>query len=462
MFCNREKELRVLEGLHDSGRAEFFVLYGRRRVGKTELLRHFCAGRRHFSYLASQLTEGDQLRQVTDLLRHAFSDPLLEGITFQSWEAVLLYLAQRAGAERLVVILDEFPYLCDQNPALPSLVQRFWDQEGQRSGLFLILCGSQISFMEQELLGQRSPLYGRRTGQLQLQPFSYRESTLFFPGVGPEDQLLYYGLLGGMPAYLACFEPDRPLRENVLRHFLQPSGFLYDEVNFLLRLELRDPTTYASILHALAHGATRQSEIAQRIGVPVSGVSKYLQVLRDLQLVSREVSITERAPEKGRKGRYRLADPYLQFWYRFVQPFRSLLQDGQGEWVYDRLIVPHLNEHLGPIFEDMAHQYLRLVGPERYGVVPLRIGRHWEGDLEIDVVSENMDGSHWIGECKWWEEEVGENVFADLQRKAQRLSGRFRTQPRWILFARRGFTAGLRERARQEGITLVTAADMVA
>lgn len=452
MFINRQQELTALEERWRSGRGELVVVYGRRRVGKTALLQHFGRDKRQAFFLASQLREPDNLRQFTEVLRGVFDDPFLTALpAFPDWEAALIYLAQRAATEPLLVVLDEFPYLCGDNPALPSLVQRFWDLHGQRGHLFLVLCGSQISFMERELLAERSPLFGRRTAQLHLKPLSYREAAAFFPIGGPREKLLACGILGGIPAYLARFDPISSVRDNLLRECLSPTGALYDEVDFLLRMELQDPKTYASILQAIAGGCTKLNEIGQRVRLETPKVTKYLGVLRELGLVRREVPVTERAPERSRHGRYGIQDPFVRFWFRFVLPYRSLLEAGHGATVYDRSIAPQLNTYMGGVFEDICREYVRRYWPERLGRAPAVVGRHWGAGGDIDVVTENLDGSHFLGECKWWEGPVGENILEELLQRARTLSLQFQQGVEYLLFAVGSFTPELEKRAAGEG-----------
>ena len=249
MFVNRHQELAALDRMFQSEIAEFFVLYGRRRVGKTELLLQFCKEKRSIYFLASQLKERDHLRQLTEIARHTINDPLLQSLVFDDWESALIYFAQRAQEERLVLVLDEFQYLCEDNAALPSLIQRFWDLHGKNSKLLLILCGSQVSFMEREVLAERSPLYGRRTGQLRLMPLSYRDSGYFFSEYSAKEKLVAYGVLGGIPAYLNRFGHHSPnaaqktFEQHIKDELLTPQGYLFGEVNFLLRMELREPRT---------------------------------------------------------------------------------------------------------------------------------------------------------------------------------------------------------------------------
>ena len=466
MFVDRHQELAALEQMFQSEVAEFFVLYGRRRVGKTEMLTQFCKGKRSIYFLASQLKERDHLRQLTAIARHLFDDPLLQNLVFDDWEAALIYFAQQSQEERLVLVLDEFQYLCEDNAALPSLFQRFWDLYGKNSKLFLILCGSQVSFMEREILAERSPLYGRRTGQLRLMPLSYRESGYFFPEYSAKEKLIFYGILGGIPAYLNQFalrsanDPQRTIEQHIKNELLTPQGYLYDEVNFLLRMELREPRTYASLLHAIAGGATRLNEISQRVGLDATNANKYLSVLRELGLVKRETSVTDRAPQKSKKGLYKIADNYVKFWFRFVLPNRSLIESGNADLVYAEMIAPNLSHYMGEIFEDVCHQYIRLYWSEKLKIAPKQVGAHWGTNLEIDILTENIDESHSFGECKWWRAPVGENVLNHLIQKTTQVADPWNRNPRYLLFSVNGFTDALKRRAEKDKILLIETDDL--
>ena len=470
MFINREQELDALERMYYTGKAEFFVLYGRRRVGKTELLLQFCKDKRSIYFLASQLKERDHLRQLTEIAQHVLDDPLLRNLTFNDWEAALIYFAQKSQENRLILVLDEFQYLCEDNAALPSLIQRFWDLHGKNSNLFLILCGSQISFMEREVLAERSPLYGRRTGQLQLIPLSYRNSGRFFSEYTPKEKIIIYGILGGIPAYLNRFAfrfaqhsqetSKKTIEQHIKEELLTPQGYLFDEVNFLLRMELRDPRTYASLLQAIAGDATRLNEISQRVGLETTNANKYLSVLRELGLIKRETPLTERAPQKSRKGIYKIADNYLNFWFRFVLPNRSLIESGNADLVYQQMIAPYLSDYMGLIFEDVCCQYMRFYWKEKLKVAPKQVGAHWGSNLEIDILTENIDGSHWFGECKWWEAPIGENVLNRLIEKAARAPDKWQQNPRYVLFSASSFTDSLKQRAEKEDVLLIELNDL--
>ncbi len=368
-FIGRERELGVLEELWGSADAELFVLYGRRRVGKTELLQQFCQGRKAVYFQAAQVREKDNLRAFRDALATSLDDPLAASIEFPDWGAALDFALERAGGERLGLVLDEFPYLCEATRGLPSIVQRFWDSKGKKSRLLLVLCGSQVSFMEREVLAERSPLFGRRTAQRRLEPLRPPDALRFFPRWDVETRALAYAVLGGMPAYLRRFDDQRSLRENLLREIFRPEGYLFDEVQFLLRNELSSPATYNSILSAVARGERRLGDIALAVGIDSTTANKYLSVLRELGLVEREVPITDPDPLRSRRGSYRVADRFLAFHFRHLQPHLSLVNAGRGERVLSDFVEPDRaylldQARLDFILDHLRHDAAEIVGAE--------------------------------------------------------------------------------------------------
>lgn len=354
MFIGRDREVGVLEEFHGSDEAQLFVLYGRRRVGKTELLQQFCRGRKAVYFLAAQARPKDNLRTFRDTIRDSLADPLVENVEFSDWSAALGFLSTRAPDERLVVVLDEFPYLCEADKGLPSQLQRFWDMTGKNSNLMLILCGSQLSFMEQQVLAEKSPLFGRRTGQMRLRPLRPQDTLSFFPDWSMEDRVLTYAILGGMPAYLRRFDKRKSLRENIAKELLRPEGYLFDEVQFLLKSELSSPATYNSILRAIACGAERMNEIALRVGVDSATAGKYLSVLRELGLCEREVPFTDPHPLRSRRGTYRITDRFVAFHFRHLQPHRNLIQAGRGSRVLEEFIQPDLTR----LYDDARVEFI--------------------------------------------------------------------------------------------------------
>ena len=375
-FIGRQRSLAFLEELYESDRPEFFVLYGRRRVGKTELLQRFCSEHRSVYFLAAQVRTKDNLRVFREAVRDGLGDTLVETLEFPDWGAALGYVASKSADQRLVVVLDEFPYLCEADKGLPSQIQRFWDTTGKQSGLMLVLCGSQVSFMEKQVLAEGSPLFGRRTSQQRLEPLTPPETLAFFPAWDLDDRVLAYAILGGMPAYLRRFDDRKPLRRNVLDELLRPEGYLFDEVQFLLSAELSNPATYNSILGAIAAGSERVGDIALRVGVDSTTANKYLHVLRELRLVEREVPLTDPDPLRSRRGTYRITDRFVAFHFRHLQAHRGLITAGRGERVLEQFIEPDLARLYDEARVDFIVDDLRRGAAEVIGEEIVEVGQH--------------------------------------------------------------------------------------
>ena len=379
MFLGRDSELAFLDELHHSNRPELFVLYGRRRVGKTELLQQFCAKRRAVYFLAAQVREKDNLRAFRDALASALEEPLAASVEFADWTAALNFcaeLSKPSAKGRLVVVLDEFPYLCESTRGLTSQLQRFWDTRGKLSNLVLVLCGSQVSFMENEVLAERSPLFGRRTAQRKLAPLEPEHTLPFFPRWDVRERILAYAILGGMPAYLRRFDDARTLEDNVLRECLRPEGYLFDEVQFLLRSELSQPATYNSLLSAIARGNDKVGDIALAVGVDTPHANKYLSTLRELSLVDREVPLTDPDPLRSRRGTYRVGDRFLAFHFRHIQPHVSLIQAGRGARVLEEFVQPDFDRLFDEARVDFVLSHLRRHAAEELGDEVVETGRH--------------------------------------------------------------------------------------
>lgn len=455
MFIDRDRELQALERDYRARRAALYVLYGRRRVGKTELLRAFCDGKRHIFFVADLGTEAAALaeftRQVSDL---AYGRPDAIG-PFPSWDVALDFVARLAETERLVLVLDEFTYLIGANPAVPSILQRMWDTRLRDTQLMLVVCGSYAGTMEQHVLGYRAPLYGRRTAQWQLEPLRFADAAQFVPGFDAADQVRTYAILGGVPAYLLQFDDGLSLLDNIEQRILLTGTFLHDEPRFLLLQELGDPRRYFSILEAIAGGRTRQNEIAQAVGLAATSMPFYLGTLRGLGLVERVVPVTETQPQKSRRALYRIQDHYFRFWFRFVHPNHSLLERGATARVR-RQIGEQLDQYTGPVFEIICEDYIwRLADTGRLDFTPRAVGRWWDNREEIDLVALG-DDDILLAECKWSARPVGTDVLEDLNRKTQTLLGRGNwRRVRKALFSRSGFTLSVASQAAAEGTRLV-------
>jgi uncharacterized protein len=464
MFINRTAELANLEERYRSDRAELFVLYGRRRVGKTELLRHFCADKLHVFFIATLSSDLDQLASFSqEIWRFTHADAP-EGFTFPSWEAAFRALADLPG--RPIVVLDEFTYLISGNKAIPSLLQKVWDETLRRTQVFLILCGSYVGMMEREVLGYQAPLYGRRTGSYLLPALELPAAAAFFPAYSSVQQIEALAVLGGMPYYLTAFSGQVDLLVNIRAHVLDSQGMLRHEPQLLLMEELREPRNYFSILRAIAQGSTRLNEISQaaRVG-DATTTARYLDILQGLRVVVRHVPATDSRPEKSKRGLYQIGDAFLRFWFRYVHPNQGSLDLGLADAILAQRIRPTFDQFVSYAFEEAARAYVaHLARAGQLAFLPERIGAWWDRSGEVDVVAvSDADGALLLGECKWSVNPVGVDVLDDLQRKAQLVD----TDGRWpaisyMLFAKAGFTPALVARAADEGVRLVEPWSLVA
>jgi len=460
MFADRDGELRWLEQRWTAPGAQLLIVYGKRRVGKTALLKRFITGRPAVYVLADRRPEREQLGEVARRLGAHFGDAFIGRKGFTDWLEAFEYLKTRLSGRqprrrrRLVLVLDEYPYLVDNNPATSSLFQKGWDETLNRLPLCLVLCGSSMTMMESETLAQRAPLYGRRTGDLLVRPLDFTGLRQFVPKRWSFEQCVQlYAVLGGMPGYLRQFDTADDLTTNVRLRILEPGAFLFREVEFLLKEELREPRNYLAILRAIGQGKRKFGEIVNDTGLEKNVLHKYLHVLEDLQLVRREVPVTEHAPQRSKRSLYGLDDPFVAFWFACVHPYVSDLELGETRPALRRFreILPHL---LGRAFERVARETLRR---DRALPFPLhRIGRWWDAQDEIDVVGVNDEANAILfGEVKWSARPLGTDILRRLKEKGARVDwGGPRRREAFALFSRNGFTPELRRLARREGVLL--------
>jgi AAA+ ATPase superfamily predicted ATPase len=448
MFVNRVDELDLLERRYASGKAEFFVLYGRRRVGKTELLARFCEGKRSVFFVSDLGSEVSLRTSFSAVVNSVLFGLNQMSAVYSTWEDLFRTLAQAAQNERLVVVLDEFPYLVTAYPPLVTILQRVWDQALKNSQIMLILCGSYIGMMEEAVLGYQAPLYGRRTAQYLLEPLQFKDARWFYPSFDLEDQVRAYAVYGGTPAYLETIQSQQSLTENIVGGILSRGSFLYDEVRFVLQQELREPRNYFAILQAIAAGKTRLNEIKQATGI--EGATAYLDTLQQLHLVERLVPVTESQPQKSRRGIYRLKDHYLRFWFRYVHPNRSQLERGGAKTILENQVIPEIDHFSSLAFEEVCQQFFWQAGlAAQLPFPPIRIGNWWNANEEIDlIVLGEKDGI--LVECKWINKPVGVDVLTELERKLQFVQPELEQRKiRFALCARSGFTTQLLEEAKR-------------
>lgn len=461
MFIGRERELKSLEQLYTSGKFEFAVLYGRRRVGKTALLNQFIQDKRAIYFMGVESNAKQNLENLSKSILEYASGIVAEN-SFASFQAALEYVFKLAERERVILVLDEYPYVARSSKSLASTLQLLIDKNKDTSKLMLILCGSSMSYMEDHVLAYKAPLYGRRTAQIKLLPFDFEETCRYFKHFEGEDKALAYGIVGGTPQYLLQFNDRLSIEENIKRTFLDPISFLYEEPVNLLKQEVREPAIYTAIITAIAAGASRMSEIAGKVGEDTNVCASYIKNLISLGIVQKETPYGEKS---SRKSLYSIEDNMFRFWHRFVLENNSLIARGAADLVYQR-IAPQLSEYMGKVFEEICKQYLwRLLLDGRSPVEFASLGRWWGNDpiekaqTEIDILGEQDKATALFGECKWTNEKVDLGVFETLVHRSHLFH---HSKVYCFLFSKSGFTKGCAERASEMGnVTLVEYADIL-
>jgi AAA+ ATPase superfamily predicted ATPase len=434
-FFNRERELTILDERYHSSQAEFIVVTGRRRVGKTALLAQFAQDKPGVIFLAYLNSEEALLRQFSLLVRQA-EEPTLPpdpDFTYGSWLGIFRAIGRLAADRRFLVIIDEYPYLVGGSRQVASQLQKVWDETLQHTRICLVICGSYISIMNRDLLALDAPLYGRRTGQLFLQPLTVQQAARFLPHYSPIEVVEAYALAGGTPAYLLQLSDQRSIWDNMRASVLRPGTMLYHEPDLLLREELREPRLYAAILRAIAAGHHQLSAIAQAAGIePASTASGYLDLLKLLRWLEHHTPLEPTRARRG-WGTWHLLDPYIRFWARYVLPHIHRLEYGEVEDVLYQIIRPTWSQFVGPIWEAIARQHLPYLSREReLPFWPEEIGSWWSAQVQIDLVGVNYaERLAVLGEARWRDVPMGYRDLEALQTRSRAWLG---VQPGWELF----------------------------
>lgn len=422
MFIGREAELKFLNDKYEENGGQLIVLYGRRRVGKTETLREFCKGKPHVFFSCTQTTDQVQLRNFS--IRMMKEDiPAKDYISaFTDWErAFRAVLDLPYGNSKKLLVIDEFPYMCKGNPSIPSILQNLWDAAFRDSNVMIILCGSAMSFIEKELLAEKNPLYGRATGIYKMREMGFYDAVKFSPNYSDCDKVLAYAVLGGIPYYLRQWNPKLSVGENIKRNILTKGCILYSEVDFLLHQELRETPIYNSIIEAVALGNTKLNDISQKSLVEdTSKTSVYLKNLMELGIAEREFSVDAKLKKQANsnRGTYRLTDNFFRFWYAFGFANFSQLEDGDVNGVYEFAVEPELHKFASFAFEDVCREFVREM--HKKNELPFRYAKmgRWAGkttvrddsaasglriaETEIDLLCIDKDAKEYlVGECKF-------------------------------------------------------------
>ena len=456
-FIGRKAELAKLntEYERDGG---FVVIYGRRRVGKTTLIKEFLKKKTAFYFLATEELESQSMKRLAGVVARTTKNSYLQKAAFTDWLDLFEVIADYKPEEKKVLVIDEFPYLVKTNPAFPSILQNAWDEILKGSNVMLILSGSLIGMMQKHALSYDSPLYGRRTAQMRLAPLPFTD-IYAVQKMSFEQAVEQYAVTGGVPKYLEFFEDERGLEEQLKDAVLSKSGFLYEEPNFLLKSESVTAVNYFSIIKAIADGNHKLGKIAGVLGQETSALTPYLSTLADLGFIENNTPVTEKNTEKSRKGLYFISDNFIRFWFRYVYPYKGELELDNMQIVLDEIRKDFVEKFVAFAYEDICKNiFAELCKNGEISFVPSRIGSYWkndyDGDTEIDVMAvDHQNKRIFAGECKYHAKPVDAPVYFSLKEKVSNAAEIGKAFPGYEviygIFSKSGFTQRLLDTARE-------------
>ena len=446
-FVDREQELQTLQNEYERNGSALVVLYGRRRVGKTTLISEFIKDKNALFFLATEESEAQNRNAFKEKVAEFIKSDLLREADIKTWDPLFKSIVDAPSQSKPVIVLDEFQYLGKANAAFPSIFQRIWEETLKDKPVMVVLCGSLISMMKSQTLAYNSPLYGRRTAQIQLKqiPFGYYHE--FYPKKSYRGLIEMYAATGGVPKYIELFRENDDIYQAIDACVLNRSGYLYDEPYFLLQQEVTEIGSYFSVIRAIAAGNSKLSAISTALEIKATSLTKYLKTLIDLDILEREVPVTENNPERSKKGLYKIKDNYLRFWFAFVYPNRSFIESGHSEIVMSRIKKSLVKNHIAFVYEDVCKERMWQLNAE--GAWPFnftKLGRYWDAQTEIDIAALDPEGKNLIlGECKYWQEPVGVDVLRSLEAKTNAVSWERNGRKVWyVLFSVSGFTDELK------------------
>lgn len=461
MFVGRHQELEQLNQAYQENDFQFTVIYGRRRIGKTSLINEFLKDKKAIYYVALEENAEDNLKRFSDAISIFKNTDQGGKEKFANFEECFKEITRLAQKQRVILVIDEFPYLAKAYPTISSMLQSYIDHEFKETNLFLILCGSSMSFMERQVLGYQSPLYGRRTLALKLEPFKLSEAHEMLPKLSKEDAFIINTVCGGVPQYLSYMSDSMSVADNIKKNFLSKSGRLFDEPNNLLQQELRDPTNYNSIINAIASGASKHSKIAQSAHLQTGPLTTYLNNLIDLGIVEKKLPVTEQKKSKSKNIVYRICDGMFRFWYTFVGKQTDLIERGLTDLAWTK-VQKNLSDFMEPEFEKYSQDFMWSQDMNEK-IVPnpfIHLGNWWETDkrthqqVELDIVGfsdDERDG--YFGECKWKNEPISRSVLEKLITNSEIFKYPLK---HYYLFSKSGFTDSCQELAKKINCQLFT------
>ncbi len=458
-FIGRETELNQLEKLYQSPHFEFLIMYGRRRIGKTTLLKKFALEHKVLFFSAEEKNSALNLSDFGEQLLSYYGET--NGIEFSSWKSAFEYISDHSKNDKTVIIIDEFPFIAKEDSSIKSVLQHIIDHKWQNKNIMLVLCGSSVSFMVNEVMGYKSPLFGRKTSVMEIKPFDYMVTEQYFPNYSPVERLIVYGILGGIPYYLQQFSDNLSIQENISNVIVSSHANLRDEPLTLLRAELREPMVYNSIIEAIATGATKSGEIASKIHDTPSKCSAYISNLREMRLIERITPCGEK--ESGKISIYRLADNFFAFWYKFLFAHKTKLELMES-LNFSSLIVKNISDFMGIAFEKICEQYLvKQAKAENLPFIPSSLGKWWGNNPQLkkqdDIDILGIDGNQGIFcECKFKEELFSLSDFNDLIASSDIFTNI--TKKYYYVFVKSGYTQAVLNESKKYNVKLLTVNDL--
>ena len=458
MFFGREKELEILESLYKTNKFQMPIIYGRRRIGKTALIKEFVKNKEVVFYTAIEKSRiqnidsfGKAVMEVIDIKN---SD-----LHFSNFNQILERIFNYSIKKRIILVIDEYPYIAKSDKSFSSILQALIDKYEHKSKLYLILCGSSMSFMEKNVLSYKSPLYGRRTAQIKLKAFDFFDMRKYFNKMSAEDFAKTYGTVGGTPKYFLQFDKEFDYEKNLKKHFLDSSSFLFEETNNLLKQEVREEALYNSVVYAIAKGSTKISEIATKVGATIPICNATIKNLISLDLVEK---ISPYGEKTKKKTLYKLKDNMFKFYYAFVLDNVSNIERDFSDTVYE-YIKTNIDNYMGKIFEQICMSYLWKLKRDNK-IKFIDIGQWWgtnkstRQEVEIDIMGKIDKEKALFCECKWSNELVPLSVYEILLEKSKLFNYKYKD---YYIFAKKGFTMALIKKSKElKNIHLVTYADM--
>ena len=434
MFVNREKELQRLQEEYQNDDFRFSILYGRRRVGKTTLLKNYIYNKDAIYFLVTLESENIVLKRFQNIVADFFDDDFLRSVELSDIKQLFAYIASKELPHKLIIIIDEFQYLSKINKSMPSQFQYIVDEILKQKNIHLILCGSIISMMYEQTLSYNSPLYGRRTSAIKLEALKFKYLEEFFQNKTQTELIELYAVLYGVPKYLEMFKDTENIFSSIEKNILSLGAYLFDEPRYILQNEVHEPITYFTILEIIASGEHKLGNIASKLNKNVQNITSFIMKLIELDIIYKEVPITEQNPLKSKKGLYFIKDNFFRFWFLYVLPYKSQLELDNTSYVLNK-IKENFSGFVAKTYEDISVAYTL----EKYEL--LKCGRWWNKESEIDVVGISQEYMI-VGECKYSNKKVGTDILEALKKKSLKIELQLPIK-KYLLFSKSGFTDDL-------------------